>query len=84
MRKNPYYNDFKRDFGLSVEVRNDNVEQALRKFKKKVNNDGKIQEYRERTEYTKPTTARKKARDAAKSRNRKRVAEESNRTKRLY
>lgn len=83
MRNNPFYNNFKRDFGLTVEVRNDNVEQALRKFKKKVNNDGKIQEVRERTEYIKPTTARKRARAAAKARTRKQQSENATRT-RLY
>lgn len=84
MRKNPFYNNFKRDFGLTVEVRNDNVEQALRKFKKKVNNDGKIQEVRERTEYTKPTTARKKARASAKARTRKQRESELTKRTRLY
>lgn len=73
-----------RGFGLTVEVQNGNVEQALRKFKKKVNNDGKIQEYRERTEYVKPTTARTKAKKQAVSRNKKRVAQELNQQKRLY
>ena len=73
-----------KNFGLTVEVQNGNVEQALRKFKKKVNNDGKIQEYRDRCEYTKPTTARTKAKKQAASRNKKRVAQEIGRTKRLY
>jgi len=73
-----------RGFGLTVEVQNGNVEQALRKFKKKVNNDGKLQEYRERCEYEKPTTARTKAKKQAVSRNRKRVSQESLRTNRLY
>ena len=30
--------------GLTVAVYNDNIEQALRKFKKKMTNDGKLQE----------------------------------------
>ena len=73
-----------KNFGLTVEVQNGNVEQALRKFKKKVNNAGIIQEYRERCEYTKPTTARTKAKKQAISRNKNRVAQELGRTKRLY
>lgn len=73
-----------KNFGLTVEVQNGNVEQALRKFKKKVNNDGKIQEYRDRCEYTKPTTSRTKAKKQAVSRNNKRVTQEIGRTKRLY
>ena len=54
--------------GLKVEVVNDNVEKALRKFKKKVTESGLLQELREREFYEKPTTARKKAKNAAKRR----------------
>lgn len=71
-------------FGLTVEVQNGNVEKALRQFKKKVSNAGIIQEYRERTEYVKPTTKRTKAKKQAVARNRKRVAQENSRQERLY
>lgn len=54
--------------GLKVEVRNDNVNDALRKFKKKVQEDGKLQEVKEREEYTKPSVARARAKAAARSR----------------
>lgn len=54
--------------GLMVEVRNDDVNGALRKFKKKVDESGLLQDLRDREFYEKPTTARKKAKAAAKSR----------------
>lgn len=73
-----------KNFGLTVEVQHDNVERALRQFKKKVNNAGIIQEYRERTEYVKPTTKRTKAKKQAVARNKKRVSQELGQTKRLF
>lgn len=51
--------------GNLVVVINDNVEKALRKFKKKVTESGLLQELRERETYEKPTTRRKKAHNAA-------------------
>jgi len=45
-----------------------NVEKALRKFKKKVSESGKLQEVRERQEYVKPTIKRKLAKNLAKRR----------------
>ena len=39
--------------GLTVEVRNNDINKALRKFKKKVQEDGLLQEVRERQFYTK-------------------------------
>lgn len=63
--------------GLRVEVVNDQVEKALRKFKKKVTESGLLQELREREFYEKPTTARKKAKNAARRRWLKKLANES-------
>lgn len=54
--------------GLKVEVRNDDVNGALRKFKKKVQESGILQELREREFYEKPSLQRKKAKAAARSR----------------
>lgn len=54
--------------GLTVIVTNDQVEKALRKFKKKVQESGLLQGLREREFYEKPTTARKRAKSAAKRR----------------
>jgi small subunit ribosomal protein S21 len=55
----------------SVIVQDNNVEKALRKFKKKVQNSGILNDIREREFYTKPTTERKLRRSAAKHRWRK-------------
>ena len=58
--------------GRSVLVGPDgNVEKALRKFKKKIQNSGLLLELRERETYTKPTTRRKVKAGQAKSRWRK-------------
>jgi small subunit ribosomal protein S21 len=54
--------------GKSVIVNDGNVEKALRKFKKKIANDGLLLELREREQYVKPTTRRKLKKAAAKSR----------------
>jgi len=51
-----------------VEVKDGNVEKALRKLKKKVNNSKVLMEVREREQFTKPSTKRKLAQGAAKSR----------------
>lgn len=63
--------------GLKVEVVNDQVEKALRKFKKKVQESGLLQGLREREFYEKPTTARKKAKSQAKRRWQKKLQAES-------
>jgi small subunit ribosomal protein S21 len=45
-----------------------NVEKALRKFKKKIMEQGLLQDLRERETYEKPTTVRKRKKSAAKNR----------------
>jgi len=60
--------------GSKVYVKDDQVEKALRKFKKKVADSGKLQELRDREFYEKPTTARKRAASAAKNRWNKKLA----------
>jgi len=60
--------------GLSVEVRNGDFNYALRKFKKKVQEDGILQELRKREFYEKPSLKRKKAKAAARARWLKKVA----------
>jgi small subunit ribosomal protein S21 len=59
--------------GMTVLVINDNVEKALRKFKKKVQESGLLQDLRAREFYEKPTTARKRAKNSAKRRWQKRL-----------
>lgn len=54
--------------GKKVIVHDGNVEKALRKFKKKVQDSGILQEVRQRQEYIKPTIKRKLAKNLAKRR----------------
>ena len=54
--------------GRRVQVTDGNVEKALRKFKKKITEQGLLQEVRDRQEFVKPTTQRKVAKSKAKSR----------------
>jgi small subunit ribosomal protein S21 len=51
-----------------VEVRNGDFAFALRKFKKKVQEDGILQELRERQHFEKPSETRKKAKAAGRAR----------------
>ena len=51
--------------GRKVIVQDGNVDKALRKFKKKISEDGLLIELRERQFYTKPTTKRKIAKAQA-------------------
>lgn len=59
--------------GLRVEVRNDDLNYALRKFKKKVQDDGLLQDLREREHYTKPSEKRKKDKAAGRKRHLKKL-----------
>ena len=54
--------------GRRVLVTDGNVEKALRKFKKKITEQGLLQEVRDRQEFVKPTTQRKVDKSKAKSR----------------
>jgi small subunit ribosomal protein S21 len=63
--------------GRSVLVKDDNVERALRKFKKKIAESGLLNELRDREFYEKPTTARKRKKSAAANRWRKRLADQA-------
>jgi small subunit ribosomal protein S21 len=62
--------------GLVVEVRDDNVNMALKKFKRKMDDNGKLIEVIERQFYEKPTTERKRKAGAAKSRWNKKLREQ--------
>ena len=55
----------------AVLVQDNNIEKALRKFKKKIQNSRVLEDLRAREFYIKPTTARKLKRSAAKNRWRK-------------
>lgn len=60
--------------GNKVFVKDDNIERALRKFKKKVNDSGILQTLRDKEFYEKPTITRKRAKAAAKNRWQKKLA----------
>ena len=47
---------------MRVEVKNNNVDRALSKFKRKVDEDGRLQTYRQRTHYEKPCQKRNRKR----------------------
>ena len=62
--------------GLQVIVRNNDFNGALRKFKKKVQDAGIIQEVRERQSYVKPSEKRAKAKAAGIARWKKKQAKQ--------
>ena len=57
-----------REYKRSVLVKDGNVEKALRKFKKKIQEQGLLVDLKERETYEKPTTRRKRKKSAAKNR----------------
>lgn len=57
-----------REYKRSVTVKDGNIEKALRKFKKKIMEQGLLQELRERETYEKPTAVRKRKKASAKNR----------------
>jgi small subunit ribosomal protein S21 len=63
-------------YGNSVLVNDGNVEKALRKFKKKVQESGLLDDLRARETYEKPTTERKRKKGAAKARWRKKLRDQ--------
>jgi small subunit ribosomal protein S21 len=68
-----FENKFK---GNSVVVKdNENINQALRRFKKKVEESGLLDTLRAKEFYEKPTTERKRKKGAAKARWRKQLRE---------
>ena len=69
-------NNVVRASGNTVYVKeNENINQALRRFKKKVDDSGLLEELRKREFYEKPTTARKRKAGAAKARWNKKLRE---------
>ena len=59
---------FPKEEGLSVNVIDGNIEKAIRRLKRKVENAGVLKELRERQHYTKPSEKRKLAKAAARKR----------------
>ncbi len=64
------------EYRRGVTVRDDNVERALRKFKKKIQESGLMDELRRRETYEKPTTERKRRKGAARARWRKKLRDQ--------
>jgi small subunit ribosomal protein S21 len=66
-----------KDYKKSVRVVDGNVEKALRKFKKKIQESGLLDDLRAREFYEKPTTERKRKKGAARARLRKKLREQA-------
>ena len=62
--------------GLYVDVRNNNIEGALKKFKRKVKESGLMVELRDRQYYEKPSEKRRREKNLSKSRQRYKVIKE--------
>lgn len=62
--------------GMRVEVRNNDVNKALRRLKKKIAEDGMMQDLRQREYYESKGTKRRKAKEAAIRRYKKQRAKE--------
>lgn len=65
-----------REYRRSVVVKDANVERALRKFKKKIQESGLLDELRQRETYEKPTTKRKRKKGSARARWLKRLRDQ--------
>lgn len=64
--------------GLRVEVHNNDINKALRKFKKKIAEDGVLQDLRKREFYESRGTKRRKAKEAAIRRYKRQRAKDAN------
>lgn len=64
-------------YGRKVIVKDGNVEKALRKFKKKVQESGLLLELQQRERYTKPSVTKKVAKAMAKKRWQKYVQQQN-------
>ena len=64
--------------GTGITVRdNENINQALRRFKRKIEDAGTLDTLRKKEFYEKPTTERKRKKGAAKARWKKKLQKES-------
>lgn len=64
-------------YSKSVLVQDGNYDRALRKFKKKIQESGLLNDLKDREFYTKPTTARKLKASAARARWRKKLRDQA-------
>jgi small subunit ribosomal protein S21 len=72
-RRNYDRNSSREPTGLKVEVRNGDVNKALRRLKKMLQADGTMQEIRDRQYYEKPSEKRRKAKKAGIARYKKKL-----------
>ncbi len=71
--------------GTGITVKDyENINQALRRFKRKVEDAGTLDVLRSKEHYEKPTTARKRAKAAAVKRLAKKLSRENARRIKLY
>lgn len=70
-------NKFNKPQGLGITLKeNENINSALRRFKKKVEESGVLETLRKKEFYEKPTTERKRKKGAAKARWAKKLREQ--------
>jgi small subunit ribosomal protein S21 len=70
-------NKFNKSKGTGITVKEfENINQALRRFKRKVEDAGILDDLRSKESYEKPTTERKRKKGAAKSRWQKKLREQ--------
>jgi small subunit ribosomal protein S21 len=65
-----------REYRRGVIVKDGNVEKALRKFKKKIQESGLLDELRSKETYEKPTAERKRKKGAARARWKKKLRDQ--------
>jgi small subunit ribosomal protein S21 len=64
-------------FGNAVEVKEyENINQALRRFKKKIEESGILEDVKKKEFYEKPTSVRKRKKSSAKARWRKKLRDQ--------
>jgi len=69
--------NYNKSKGTGITVKDhENINQALRRFKRKVDDAGILEDLRKKEFYEKPTTARKRAKGAAKARWKKKLEKE--------
>lgn len=73
------YREPRQKQGLKVEVRNNDINRAWRKLKRLLQDEGVLQEYRDRKHYTKPSEKRARAKAAGRARWMKKKRELDNR-----
>lgn len=73
------YREPRKKQGLKVEVRNNDINRAWRKLKRLLQDEGVLQEFRDRKHYVKPSEKRARAKAAGRARWMKKKRELDNR-----